>query len=86
MLQKLYYDIKIKSCFQRKLLGSNRNQYTTSITTSIDDTTKGNWKGRYGSKGYYIIGDRISLPDDVYYKVAKWRKIEGRGERKSVYS
>ena len=63
LLKKLYDDIKVKSIYQKKLPISTATRYITSI----DETSQGNWKGKYGSKGYYIIGDKINLPDGVTF-------------------
>lgn len=59
--KKLYHDISVKSLYTKKpyVLAD------TPYDTIIDETSQGNWKGQYGSKGYFIIGDRINLPKDV---------------------
>ncbi len=50
---------------------------TTGASTSIpgtarymgkDTTTKGNWIGKYGTLGYHIIGDGVSLPESLTLK------------------
>jgi len=58
----------------------------------IDATTQGDWKGRYGSDGFYIVGDRSSpnnptLPDYFRFNGAGFLRISGppadpRGERR----
>ncbi|MFG6378469.1 MAG: hypothetical protein K1W19_09175 [Lachnospiraceae bacterium] len=61
-IEKLINDIKENSDFRLQDIMDKRK---TEKSVLIDDETRGNWKEKYGSKGYIIVGDKINI-DPVY--------------------
>lgn len=61
ILNKIYFDIRIKTSFIKPKILNNINIYEYKK----DEMTSGNWKGVYGSKGYYIVGDVIRMPSEI---------------------
>lgn len=84
LLEKLYNDIQLKSTFNKIPNITCKEK----IEILIDTETQGNWKGKYGSKGYYIIGDKINLPDGVTIHTNNCRYVSllrNKADKRGLY-